>query len=170
MDVLFVFPFCGRRKEEGSGFVLEIIIDGAKFSTMDEFYEEMERLLTRDLSWRTGRNMDAFHDLLRGGFGVHAYGEGVDFLWLHADKSRRDFGYDATARYWEAILKRCHPVNRPKIQEKVKAAQDHTGPTLFDIISEQILCKNSVYAHTLRFAEDAEDGTSACTDEKERQP
>ncbi len=31
--------------------------------------------------------MDAFHDLLRGGFGVHEYGEGIEFYWVHAKKA-----------------------------------------------------------------------------------
>lgn len=132
---------------------MKIIIDGSRFSTIDEFYVEMERILTKDLSWRTGRNMDAFHDLLRGGFGVHAYGERVDFIWICAEKSRQDFGYVATVRYWETILKRCHPSNRPMMTEKIKAAQAHTGPTLFDIITEEILCKTDVYDHTLRLEE-----------------
>lgn len=140
---------------------MRILIDGMRFSSIDEFFAEMERVLTKDLSWRTGRNMDAFHDLLRGGFGVHAYGEGVDFVWTHADKSRRELGYDAAARYWEALLKRCHPTNRPVIAEKIKAAQAHTGPTLFDLITEKILCKTSVYDHTLKLeAEDPAAGSA----------
>ncbi|MCI8422305.1 MAG: Barstar (barnase inhibitor) [Lawsonibacter sp.] len=71
----------------------KLIIDGAKFSTLEEFYDEMDRLLTRDLTWRTGHNLDAFNDLLRGGFGVHEYGEALDIHWVNAAKSRRDFGY-----------------------------------------------------------------------------
>lgn len=134
---------------------MKIIIDGRRFSTIGEFYDEMERLLTRGLTWKTGRNMDAFHDLLRGGFGVHAYGESVEFVWLHAEKSRRDFGYEATVRYWEAVLQRCHPVNRPMMQAKVEAARNQTEPTLFDIITGEILCKTSVYDHTLGFEDPA---------------
>ena len=39
------------------------------------------------------------------------------------------------------------------ITEKIKAAQAHTGPTLLDIITEEILCKTDVYVHTLRLEE-----------------
>lgn len=130
---------------------IKLTIDGAKFSTMEEFYNEIDRLLTKDLTWRTGHNMDAFHDLLRGGFGVHEYGEGVDFVWVNSDKSRQDFGYEATALYWDMIAEKCHPTNRERVAEKAKAARERRGETLFDIIAAQILNKNSVYDHTLTF-------------------
>lgn len=128
---------------------ISLVIDGMKFSNIKEFYLEMEHLLTKDLTWQTGKNMDAFHDLLRGGFGVHEYGQGIDFLWIHAAKSRADFGYEATALYWEEILNKCHPSNRLQIAQKVKAAKNKQGQTLFDMIVQEILYKESVYQHTL---------------------
>ncbi len=100
---------------------ISLVIDGMKFSDIKEFYAEMERLLTKDLAWQTGRNMDAFHDLLRGGFGVYEYGQGVDFVWIHAAKSREDFGYEATVLYWEDILKKCHPSNRLQVMQPNKS-------------------------------------------------
>ncbi len=128
---------------------VSLVIDGMKFSDIKEFYLEMEQLLTKDLLWRTGRNMDAFHDFLRGGFGVHEYGQGIDFLWIHAEKIRADFGYEATELYWQEILNKCHPSNQLQIAQKVKAAKNKQGETLFDMIVQQILCKTSVYQHSL---------------------
>lgn len=95
--------------------------------------------------------MDAFHDLLRGGFGMHEVGEGIDFYQIHADKSQRDFGYEATVLYWEEICQKCHPTNRHEIMLKIKAAKAHEGKTLFDIIVDEILNKNDWYDHTLYF-------------------
>lgn len=113
----------------------KIIIDGTHFSNIDEFYDEMDiltsdeichvlldsvaresgclvsfsdrqyKLLTKNHTWRTGHNMDAFHDLLRGGFGIHEVGEGIEFYWVHADKSRQDFGYEAAVLYWEKFFR-----------------------------------------------------------------
>lgn len=37
----------------------------------------MDKVLTKGLTWRIGHNFDAFNDLLRGGFGVHEYGEPI---------------------------------------------------------------------------------------------
>lgn len=132
----------------------KIIIDGTHFSTIDEFYDEIDKLLTKDLSWKTGHNLDAFHDLLRGGFGIHEEGEGIEFYWMHTKKSRQDFGYDATVLYWEKILQICHPTNREKIKLKIKAAQNHEGDTLFDLIIGEILNKNDLYDHVLNFDND----------------
>lgn len=129
----------------------KITIDGNAFSTLDEFYDEAVRLLTRDLTWRPGRNMDAFHDLLRGGFGVHEVGESIEFYWAHAEKSRRDLGYAATAAYWERILQKRHPSNRAGVTQKLEAAQRNEGPTLFDIITGEILDKDDWYDHSLIF-------------------
>lgn len=70
----------------------EIVIDGDKFSTADGFYEEMARLLTKDVNFVPGKNLDALNDLLRGGFGVHAYGEPLTLRWLHSEKSRQELG------------------------------------------------------------------------------
>ena len=71
-----------------------ILIDGNTFSTKEEFYTEMERLLTRNLEWKTGCNLDALADLLRGGFGFHEYGERLEAFWNNAEKSRNDLGED----------------------------------------------------------------------------
>ena len=43
-------------------------IDGNDFSTLDEFYDEITRVLIPGVSW--GRNLDAFNDILHGGFGT----------------------------------------------------------------------------------------------------
>jgi RNAse (barnase) inhibitor barstar len=51
----------------------EIIIEGKNFSDLGSFYDEIDRVLTNDLDWKTGHNLDAFNDLLRGGFGVYEY-------------------------------------------------------------------------------------------------
>jgi RNAse (barnase) inhibitor barstar len=44
----------------------QITIDGNNFSNEEEFYTEIDKLLTKDLSWKTGHNLNAFNDLLRG--------------------------------------------------------------------------------------------------------
>ncbi|MDE5782383.1 MAG: Barstar (barnase inhibitor), partial [Lachnospiraceae bacterium] len=56
---------------------------GNNFSVLEGFYDEMEKLLTKDLTWKPDRNLDAFNDLLHVGFGVHEYGEILHIIWLH---------------------------------------------------------------------------------------
>ena len=42
-------------------------IDGSHYSTLEEFYDEISRVLVSDADW--GHNLAAFNDILRGGFG-----------------------------------------------------------------------------------------------------
>jgi RNAse (barnase) inhibitor barstar len=73
-----------------------ILLDGNRFSTLSSFYEEVERVLTKNLEWSIGRNLDAFNDVLRGGFGVYGYEEPILLVWRHSEKSRTDLGWDET--------------------------------------------------------------------------
>lgn len=123
----------------GENIVKEIIIDGKNFDDEEGFYKEIDKLLTRDLNWKTGHNLDAFNDLLRGGFGVHEYGEKLRITWVNASKSKIDFGYDATVEHWEKALKICHPTSQERVAKKICDAQNHVGQTLFDIIVDIIV-------------------------------
>lgn len=69
-------------------------LNGDLFEDVEGFYDEIDRLLTKDLAWRTGHNLDAYNDLLRGGFGVHEYGEPIVIRWLNFEKSKRELGAD----------------------------------------------------------------------------
>ena len=70
--------------------VRTIIIDGNYFSNLEGFYFEMDRVLADH--FQSGHNLNAFNDLLRGGFGVHEYEEPIKLIWQHSEKSRRDLG------------------------------------------------------------------------------
>ena len=67
-----------------------IIINGDNFSDLEGFYTEIDSVLTNDLDWKTGHNLNAFNDLLCGGFGVHEYDESIKIVWENSDKSKRD--------------------------------------------------------------------------------
>ncbi len=67
-------------------------IDGNNFSDKEGFYCEIDRILTINLTWKTGHNLDAYNDLLRGGFGAHEYGEPIVLRWLNFNKSKQELG------------------------------------------------------------------------------
>ena len=67
-------------------------IDGGNFSDLEGFYNEIDRVLTKDLDWQTGHNLDAFNDLLRGGFGVYEYEEPVKIIWTNFSHSKERLG------------------------------------------------------------------------------
>ncbi len=69
---------------------ISVMINGKNFSTIEGFYIEVDNVLTKDLEWQTGHNLDAFNDLLRGGFGVHEYEEPIKIVWASSEKSKKE--------------------------------------------------------------------------------
>lgn len=112
----------------------EITIDGNSFRTLNGFYEEVEDKLTKGLDWKIGRNLDAYHDVLRGGFGAHSYEETVRIRWINSESSKKALGPKATVQYLEEKLKRCHPSNAPSVKKDLEKAKQGKGEMLFDLI------------------------------------
>jgi hypothetical protein len=106
-----------------------LVIDGANFSDFDGFAREFTRLLC-NYTWRG--NLDAFNDLLRGGFGTPE--NGWVLRWLNSESSRAALGYEQTTRRLEELLLTCHPSQRATIQARIRRARRGEGPTLFDEI------------------------------------
>jgi RNAse (barnase) inhibitor barstar len=67
-----------------------IEINGNNFSNLTEFYDEVERKMTNGLNWKIGRNLDAFEDVLSGGFGVQEVEENYELKWLNSKKSKTE--------------------------------------------------------------------------------
>ena len=109
-------------------------IDGANFDTLDGFYDEVERTLIPSVYW--GRNLDAFNDILRGGFGTPE--GGFVLRWVNSARSRTCLGFPETVRYLETKVLRCHPSSVPLVQSDLDAARQGEGQTLFDILVEII--------------------------------
>jgi RNAse (barnase) inhibitor barstar len=65
-------------------------IDGERATTLKEFYDEISRVLVPDYEW--GHNLDAFNDLLHGGFGTPE--EGFVLAWKNSEVSREKLGDD----------------------------------------------------------------------------
>ncbi len=113
-------------------------IDGNNFSSLAEFYDEVEAKLTKNLDWRIGRNLDAFNDVLRGGFGQFKYEEKINLVWINTKKSKTDLGKNETIKYFEVKLQRCHPSNIPKVKKELANAKKGKGQTLYQILIEII--------------------------------
>jgi RNAse (barnase) inhibitor barstar len=116
-----------------SGDLPVLIIDGACFSDFDGFTREFSRLLCHH-TWRG--NLDAFNDLLRGGFGTPD--NGWVLRWLNSELSRSALGYEATIQRLEQVLLICHPSNRSKVEIRIGGARRGEGPTLFNEIVDII--------------------------------
>ncbi|MCP1224211.1 barstar family protein [Sebaldella sp. S0638] len=48
-------------------------------------------MLTKNLTWKTGRNLNAFNDILRGGFGVFD-DEEIILIWKNSESSEEKLG------------------------------------------------------------------------------
>ncbi|QQS09331.1 MAG: barstar family protein [Phycisphaerales bacterium] len=110
------------------------VIDGDKFSTLEGFYDEVERVLIPGAAW--GRNLNAFNDILRGGFGTPE--GGFVLRWVQSDRSREHLGYRETVRQLQSRLIRCHPSNCAAVAEQLELAKEGTGSTVFDWLVEII--------------------------------
>lgn len=64
------------------------IINGAKFKNKNSFYKHVEQVFTQGLNWEIGRNLNAFNDVLHGGFGMHDCDEPIEVIWINLAKSR----------------------------------------------------------------------------------
>lgn len=107
-------------------------IDGARFSTLGEFFAEISHELIPGADW--GHNLDAFNDILRGGFGTPD--GGFVLCWKNSELSRQRLGYPETARQLELRLRRCHPSNREHVAGELARAKQSKGATVFDWLIE----------------------------------
>lgn len=112
--------------------VLEI--DGARFDSLDGFYDEVSSALIPGASW--GRNLNALNDILRGGFGTPE--NGFVLRWVNSTRSRTTLGYAATCEWLRLMRAGCHPTNQRAVDAKLAAAEASQGPTLFDVLVEII--------------------------------
>ena len=95
------------------------VIDGNNFSDLEGFYTEVQKVLTDDFK-EFGRNLDAFNDILRGGFGKFGAYEEVKIVWKNSEKSKKDLGFSAQGGVQTMLAKM------------------HLGKTVFQLIIEMI--------------------------------
>ena len=111
------------------------VIDGNDFTTLEGFYDVGSRALIPNAEW--GKNLDAFNDIFRGGFGTPEGGFAI--RWINSCKSKECLGYPETIRQLNFRLQRCHPSNVSHVREQLAAAESGNGPTVYDWLLE-IIC------------------------------
>ena len=118
-------------------------IDGERFATLEGFFREISGAVVPRATW--GKNLDAFDDVLSGGFGTPAVG--FTLRWRHHAISRVRLGYPETVRQLELRLQRCHPANRVAIAQQLKQANTGAGPTVFDWLVQVVRAHASGATH-----------------------
>lgn len=109
-------------------------IDGLEFSTLEGFFDHVSSRIIPGAAW--GRNLDAFSDILRGGFGTPE--GGFILCWNNHDISKRRLGYEETARQLQKRLARCHSTHVASVEAELATALRHEGSTVFDWLVEII--------------------------------
>ncbi|MET8508813.1 barstar family protein [Streptomyces sp. NPDC004787] len=111
------------------------VIDGGKIRTLEDFWQAVGESI--GCGGYFGRNLDAFADCLRGGFGTPDDGDYV-IEWRDHEASRLYLGHQETARQLEMRLARCHPSHRARMAGRLAEARAGRGPTAFDWLVEII--------------------------------
>ncbi|MEV1010224.1 barstar family protein [Streptomyces sp. NPDC049881] len=105
------------------------VLDGGRVGTLEDFWQVAGESI--GCGGYFGRNLDAFADCLRGGFGTP---HDRDFVieWRDHETSRRNLGHQEAARQLEKWLARCHPTHRAHMAARLAEARAGRGPTAFD--------------------------------------
>ena len=103
----------------------EFVLDGSSFDDLAGFFTAITRTLGTT-GW--GRNLDAFNDILRGGFGTPE--GGFILRWASSAISAERLGWPETIRFTENKLTTCHPASIPRVQADLVAARRGEGQTL----------------------------------------
>jgi RNAse (barnase) inhibitor barstar len=111
-------------------------IDGRAFDDFDGFVAHFSSSVLQG-EWAWNGNLDAFNDILRGGFGTPEERPWT-LRWLHAARSREALGHAAEARWLAERIERCHPTNVAAFRARREEALADRGPTLFDQLVEII--------------------------------
>ncbi len=107
-------------------------IDGAHFTNLAEFYNEFGLSVIPGVDW--GKNLDAFDDVLSGGFGTPP--EGFTLIWKNAALSRERLGYAETLKYLEHQLSACDSSQRNSVFAEIEKLKKGEGQMLCDMLIE----------------------------------
>jgi RNAse (barnase) inhibitor barstar len=113
------------------------VIDGDNFSDFQGFTKEFSKsVLSNKHIWNG--SLDAFNDILRGGFGDIEEDDEIEITWKNSNKSINDLGYDETIKRLLEKYEKCHPTNKEFVLQEIYHARNKNGPTVFDWIVEII--------------------------------
>lgn len=122
-------------------------IDGKNFTSIYGFFDEITRVMFPDTEW--GENLDAFNDVLRGGFGTPE--KGFVLEWKNSRLSKKNLGYDhlvwdieeylkdlKNPEYFTWLTEEEREENRVLARKDLKKARRGEGQTPFEVLIEII--------------------------------
>lgn len=113
-------------------------IHGENFSDISGFYGEVNRIFMQGETWQLGESLDAFDDLLYGGFGALANEKEIWLVWRGFEKSKVDLGLQATKDFYLQKLRQPQVYNAEWARQKLAGLEAGTEKTYFEILLEII--------------------------------
>jgi RNAse (barnase) inhibitor barstar len=118
--------------------VPQIILEGKNIYDITSFYKEINRVFMQNEDWELGESLDAFNDLLYGGFGILKGLPKIQLIWNDSKKCSHTLGYDTTKVYYLKKLEPGSPFNRAYHEQKLAELEADNGQTYFEIILDII--------------------------------
>ncbi|WP_341021080.1 barstar family protein [Brevundimonas diminuta] len=115
-----------------------LIIEGRNIHGIASFYDEINRVFMADEDWKLGPSLDAFDDLLYGGYGALKGDAPVILIWREMERSQEHLGRDATRTHYLTKLDHPERFNIEHIRRDLDILEREGGPTYFDIVQEII--------------------------------
>ena len=106
------------------------VIDGLRFSNLDEFWLEIERVFVQFV--QTNRKFDRNFSGLRELLSV--FPKNTVVVWQNSRISLKTLGYQETIILLQKTLSQCHPSWVEMTRKEIELAQYNIGETIFDNI------------------------------------
>lgn len=117
---------------------LTMYLEGTTMSDIASFYKQLNEQLMRDEDWQLGESLDAFDDLLYGGYSKWKDYDQLEIVWKDIAVSEQYLGMATTKAYYLKKLGGDSSFNQDFVKEKLKQLEAGTGQTYFDILMEII--------------------------------
>ncbi|WP_260598919.1 barstar family protein [Sphingomonas endolithica] len=111
-----------------------LTIIGTHIHDIPSFYDEINRVFMSGEGWTLGESLDAFDDMLRGGYGAISGGEPIRLVWQDIDQSRARLGVEVTRTFLQGKLDRPELYNAKLAAGQLEALDEGRGKTYFEIV------------------------------------
>ena len=115
-----------------------LTIVGHNITDIPSFYDEINRVFMADVGWTLGQSLDAFNDMLHGGYGAIAGNEPIRIVWQDIGNSRLALGLETTRDFLQNKLLQPEVFNAHLILNQLSELDGGAGKTYFEIIIEII--------------------------------
>jgi len=116
----------------------ELTLDGNRIHDIPSFYDEVNRVFMQGMDFTLGPSLDAFNDVLYGGYGAIRGNEPIVLKWLYFEKNKEDLGAAATIAFYRAKLEQPETFNSEWAWKKLDELERGEGQTYMDILLEII--------------------------------